>query len=124
MTYELGEIYEEVLDYEEADLGADRQLRSLRHVGSVAFLDALHGPLMRFGSAGLSSLRDRALSTPAQPAPLRVDPAPVGVADKATLQLAAAKSYTSVWQADQARRFSTSLDPKQHQVAEIAEVAA
>ncbi|MGA7178840.1 MAG: DUF6603 domain-containing protein [Thiobacillaceae bacterium] len=122
--FELGEIVEETLDYEEADLGALRQSRSLRHVAKVPFLDALHGPLMRFGSAGLSSLRDRALGAPAQATPIRVYPAPVGVADKATLQLAVAKSYTSVWQAEQARSFSASLDPREHQVAEIAEVAA
>jgi hypothetical protein len=88
----------------------------------VAFLEDLHGPLMRFGSAGLSSLRDRALSKPAQGTAIKVNPAPVGVADKATLNLAASKTFTSVWQAEQTRRFSTSLDATQHQVAEIAEL--
>ncbi|HYP67290.1 MAG TPA: DUF6603 domain-containing protein, partial [Thiobacillaceae bacterium] len=104
--FELGEIVEETLDYEEADLGATRQPRKLRRIGSVPFFEDLHGPLMRFGAAGLSSLRDRRLSQPAQATGIKVNPAPVGVADKATLNLAAAKTYTSVWQAEQTRRFS------------------
>jgi hypothetical protein len=120
--YDLGEIQEETLDYEEADLGAERQPRNLRHIGRVAFLEDLHGPLMRFGSAGLSSLRDRSLSQPAQGTAIKVNPVPVGVAEKATLNLAASKTFTSVWQAEQTRRFSTSLDATQHQVAEIAEL--
>jgi len=120
--YDLGAIVEETLDYEEADLGAARQPRKLRHIGRVAFREELHGPLMRFGSAGLSSLRDRALSQPAQGTAIKVKPAPVGVADKATLNLAAAKTFTSVWQAEQTRRFSSTLDLRQHQVAEVAEL--
>jgi hypothetical protein len=120
--FDLGEIVEETLDYEEADLGATRQPRKLRHIGRVPFFEDLHGPLMSFGSAGLSSLRDRSLSQPAQATGIKVNPAPVGVTDKAGLNLAAAKTYSSVWQAEQSRRFNINLDPAQHQVAEIAEL--
>ncbi|MGE8165997.1 DUF6603 domain-containing protein [Paraburkholderia sp. NPDC080076] len=119
----LGEIVEETLDYEEVDLGAKRGPRKLRRIGSMAFSDQFHGVLMRFGAAGLSPLRDKAFVQPPQIAPVRVDPAPMAVTSKVTLELTAAKTYSSVWQADQAYRFDMALDPRQHQAVEMAEIA-
>ena len=83
----------------------------------------MHGPLMRFGAAGLSNLRDRALSQPATPTALKVNPAPMVVADKSSLQvLAGGALHTSYWKADQARRFDLDSDATASQVAELAEV--
>jgi hypothetical protein len=77
---------------------------------------------MQFGSAGLSSLRDKALTQPALPTAIKVNPPPVVVVDKSTLQLAATTQYSSVWQAEQARSFTNTLNPTLKQVAEIAEL--
>ena len=124
-SYELGEIFEETLNYEEADLGADRTPKKSRRKGNELYLDALHGPWMRFGAAGLSPLRDRALMQPAQATALRVNPAPVVVADKAALKpVAGAQAHSSVWQAEQTRVFDKTLTLAATQVAELAEVAA
>jgi hypothetical protein len=124
-AYELGEIVDETLSYEEADLGAQRASRKMRRIGLDTFLDTLHGPLMQFGAAGLSPLRDRALLQPAQATALRVNPPPVVVADKSALKpVAGAQIHASVWQAEQARAFDTGLATAATQVAELAEVAS
>jgi hypothetical protein len=123
-TYDLGEIVEQTLNYEEADLGAPRRPKKLRHLGITLFDAGKHGRLMRFGAAGMSRLRDRALAQPPQPSRINVGPAPVVVADKNKLQVVAgAALHTSFWRADQARAFDASLDATAHQVAELAEVA-
>ena len=124
-AYELGEIFEETLNYEEADLGSQRTPKKSRRKGGELYLDAMHGPLMLFGAAGLSPLRDRALMQPAQATALRVNPAPVVVADKAALSpVAGAQIYSSVWQAEQTRAFNKNLTLAATQVAELAEVTA
>ena len=120
--YELGAIMANDLGYEEANLGALPVKRHLRHHGLALFDDAKHGALMQFGAAGLSSLRDKALAQPELPTALKVNPPPLVVADKASLQPAAAAQHTSVWQAEQARRFGADLNPATHQVAEFAEL--
>ena len=123
-TYDLGEIVEQTLDYEEADLGAPRKPKNLLHLGLVAFHAGKDGALMRFGAAGMSKLRDRALTQPVQPSHLRVGPAPVVVADKNRMQVVAGgQVHASFWRADQARAFDTALDATMSQVAELAEVA-
>jgi hypothetical protein len=123
-TYDLGEIVEETLNYEEADLGAPRTPKKLRRLVLVGFDAAKNGALMRFGAAGLSRLRDRALTQPPQPARINVGPAPVVVADKNKLQVVAGGAlHTSFWRADQARAFDPALDATANQVAELAEVA-
>jgi hypothetical protein len=78
---------------------------------------------MGFGAAGRSPLRDRALSQPAQPTALKVNPPSVTVADKATLSVAGgARSYTSVWRASQARQSVTSVDVASVHVVELNEL--
>ena len=85
----------------------------------------MHGPLLQFGAAGLSPMRDRALMQPPQATALRVKPAPVVVADKAALKpVAGAQVYSSVWLAEQTRIFDKNLSVRATQVAELAEVAA
>src|SRR5262249_47340588 len=109
--YELGEIVEETLNYEEADLGAPRTSRKFRRIGLGIYAAAMHAPLMKFGSAGLSTLRDKGLSQPATPSALRVNPAPMVVADKSSLQATPhAAVHSSFWKADQARRFALDQD--------------
>jgi hypothetical protein len=123
-TYDLGDIVEQTLNYEEADLGAPRTSRRLRRLGLVTFDAAKNGALMRFGAAGLSKLRDRALAQPPQPSRINVGPAPVVVADRNQLQVVMGGTvHTSFWRADQARAFDLSLDATVSQVAELAEVA-
>ena len=124
-SYELGPVVPETLEYEEADLGAPRKLRRSRRIGQGLFSEAVYGPLMRFGAAGLSPLRDRTLMQPAQPTALRVDPAPWVVADKSTLSVAGGgQTHSSFWRADQVRVFSLGLDPVASHVAELAEIGA
>ena len=124
-AYELGAIVPETLNYEEADLGVDRAPRKSRRVGADAFRGAKHGPLMEFGSAGLSPFRERAAMQPAQATALRVNPPPVVVADKSALKaVAGAQVFTSVWQAQQVRAFDTGHAMAATQVAELAEVAS
>lgn len=120
--FDLGAIEEVTLDYEEADLGLPRVRRGLRDLALVAFDADMHGALMRFGAAGRSPLRERALNQPSTSAALKVHPVPVVVAAQETLVAAGAGAYGSVWQAEQARRFSSGIDASRHQVAEIAEV--
>lgn len=123
-AYELGEIVPETLGYEEADLGADPLPRRLRYLSASPFLNEVHGPLMQFGSAGRSGLRDKELIQPAQTVPFKVDPAPMTVVDKNTLDLTAgAQVHQSYWQATQALAFTENLSPRQSQVAELAELA-
>ncbi len=123
-TYDLGEIVEQTLNYEEADLGAPRTSRRLRRIALMRFDAAKDGRLMRFGAAGLSKLRDRALAQPPQPGRINVGPVPVVVADKNKLQAVVGSAlHTSYWRADQARAFDTTLDVAASQVAELAEVA-
>lgn len=110
------------LDYEEADLGLARTARKSRRVGSMLFDADVHGPMMRFGAAGRSPLRDRALSQPTQGAALNVNPVPVVVADKKSLTAAGTKSYASIWQAEQTWRYSPNFNTSLHQVAEVAEL--
>jgi len=67
-------------------------------------VEGAHGTMLQFGAAGRSSLRDRALTQPAQSAAIRVDPAPLMIAAKNTLTVTAgAQIYTSVFRAEQAR---------------------
>jgi len=83
----------------------------------------MHSPLLRFGAAGLSPLRNKALSQPATASALKVNPAPMVVADKNSLQVAAhATTHSSFWKADQALRFDADRDVGSSQVAELAEV--
>ena len=124
-SYQLGEVLEETLDYEEADLGADRVDKKSRLKPVDVYLHSMHGPLMQFGAAGLSPMRDRALMQPPQATALRLNPAPVVVADKAALTpVAGAQIFTSVWQAEQTRVFASTLARATTQVAELAEVTA
>jgi hypothetical protein len=123
--FEMGDIVPEPLDYEEVDLGAAPVVKSLRRKASDAYLEATHGPILAFGAAGRSSLRDRSLAQPAQSTAIKVDPAPVTVADKATLAVAGGgRTFTSVWRAAQARAAVTSVDIASVQVVELAELAA
>jgi hypothetical protein len=123
-TYDLGEIVEQTLDYEEADLGAPRQPKKMRLIGVVLFDATKNGALMRFGAAGLSKLRDRALAQPPQPSRINFGPAPVVIADKNKLQVVAGSAvHTSFWRADQTRAFDAALAGTPSQVAELAEVA-
>jgi len=132
-TYELGDrhpdqdepVIEETLNYEEVDLGAPRVAKRLRRLGRGLYAEGVHGPLLRFGAAGMSPYRDRMLTQPAQSTALKVDPAPVTVASKETLTITAgAQVYTSVWRADQARIGNTSVEVARLSVVEVAEMAA
>ncbi len=120
--YDLGEIEEVTLNYEEASLGEIRLPRNRRHLSSMVFHEDLHAPLMRFGAAGRSALRDRALSQPAQGTGFKVNPVPVVVVNKSSLSASLGKAYSSVWQAEQSRRFTPQLNPSLNQVAEAAEM--
>lgn len=120
--YEFGKTSETNCDHEEADLGAPRKWGKRRFFSETPFLESSHGALMQFGAAGLSSLRDKALAQPAIPTAIKVNPPPVLVVDKSSLQPAAAKHHSSVWQAEQVRRFTPALNPALNQVAELAEL--
>ena len=123
--YEMGEIVPELLGYEEADLGAvEPVLKSARRRATGAYLESTHGALLAFGAAGRSPLRDRAITQPALTTRLKVNAAPVIVADKSTLAIAGGGvSYTSVWRAAQARSAVSGVDVARLQVVELAEVA-
>lgn len=121
--YDLGAIVAADLGYEEADLEAPRKSRKDRLFSEGLFLEARHGALMQFGSAGLSSLRDKALSQPGLPTAIKVNPPPLMVVDKSSLQPVAATQHSSVWQAEQVRQFTPALNPALQQVAELAELS-
>ncbi len=123
-SFALSEVIEETLNYEEADLGAVPVARGLRRLALGAYTEAKSGALLRFGAAGQSSRRDRALTQPVQSTAIRVDPAPVTIAAKESLTAAAgAGIYTSVWRAHQARDASTTVAVASLGVVELAELA-
>ncbi|WP_189685691.1 DUF6603 domain-containing protein [Pseudorhodoferax aquiterrae] len=114
------------MGYEEADLGAALPpLRSARHLGQVAFVEALDAQLLHFGAAGRSSLRDKRMHQPPVQAAVRVQPAPVVATARATLgPLAQAVPQTSVWQASQALAATHPGSARRSvQVAEVAELS-
>jgi hypothetical protein len=119
-AYDCGQIEALILDYEVADLGEERTGRSL---SKLAFSNDFHGPMMSFGAAGLSNLRDPALNQPLQLPTLEINPPPLRVVNKANLQALDASSYSSVFQADQAHKFNSSIQSASHQVAELAELS-
>ena len=89
------------------------------------FLEATHGPMLAHGAAGRSPLRDRALAQPAQSTAIKVNPAPVTVADKSTLAVAGGGgTFTSVWRASQARDGVTDVAAGSVHVVELAELTA
>lgn len=122
--FELDTLIEVELGYEEADLGEPEPVpRNQRLLSDVAFLDKHHGALMQFGSAGLSGLRDKARLQPAQNTALKVNPPPQLLAAKTSLNAAPAVALqTSVWQAEQLRRYTSDLSPARSQVVELAEM--
>ena len=124
--FDMGEIIPEPLGYEEADLGAVAPVLKIdRRRANDAYREETHGPMLAHGAAGRSPLRDRALQQPAQSIAFKVDPAPVTVADKATLAVAGgSRTYTSVWRAAQARTSVTNVDVASVHVVELAELAA
>ena len=80
---------------------------------------------MSFGAAGRSTLRDRALSQPAQSVALKISPPPVAVADKSTLAVTAGgRSFGSVWRAVQARDAVKTVATASLHVVELAELLA
>jgi hypothetical protein len=123
-NYEIGEVIEETLNYEEADLGVLPVPKRSRRIGLGAYAQATHGALLRFGAAGQSAYRDRALTQPAQSTALRVDPAPVTVAARDSLTVVTgAQVYSSVWRAHQALAANNSVAPAALGVVEVAEIA-
>jgi hypothetical protein len=122
--YELGPATTTTLRYEEADLSAPRTRKKDRHLSSTLFLEARHGALLHFGAAGLSPLRDKALAQPAEPAKLNVNPAPVVIVDKVSLQAAVTTQFTSVWHAEQTRRYAAdTASARSKHLAELAELS-
>jgi hypothetical protein len=122
--YELAPATATTLHYEEADLSAPRKKKKERHRSLGLFVEAQHGAMLRFGAAGLSPLRDEALAQPPAPAKLNVNPAPVVVIDKASMQLTVATQFNSVFQAEQTLRYGTdNSSPRSKQVAELAELS-
>lgn len=123
--FELGEIVEETLNYEEADLGAVRLPKRQRRLGLGLYVDAYHGPALAYGAAGKSAFRDRALTQPAQATPLGVKPAPVAVVDKVdTAIISGVAVRRSVWQAVQARDVAAATHVGALVTAELAELSA
>jgi hypothetical protein len=124
--YDVGDIVPELLNYHEVDLGAAAPVSKLaRRLAADPYLEATHGAMLPFGAAGRSPLRDRTLIQPAVPTALGVGPAPVTVADKATMTLVAgARTYTSVWRATQARVAATGAGAARSSVIELAEMSA
>ena len=89
-TYDLGEIVEQTLDYEEADLGAPRKPKNLLHLGLVGF----HAEARTGRSCASARRACRSCATARSPSRcsrrhLRVGPAPVVVADKNRMQVVA-----------------------------------
>jgi hypothetical protein len=122
--FDMGEIFPEELGYEEADLGAVPLPKFQRRMAADKYLEATHGAMMGFGAAGRSPLRDRALTQPTQLTSIKVDPAPVTIADKSTLAVAGGvRFYGSVWRATQARVAAAGVDTSTLQVLELAELA-
>ena len=124
--YEMGEIIPEPLRYEEADLGAVDPVpkRDRRKAGDL-YAELTHGSTLAFGAAGRSPLRDRAIVQPAQSTAMRINPAPVVVADNSTLGVSAgARSFSSVWRATQARSNVEGVDVASVHVVELAEIDA
>lgn len=123
--FDMGEILTEDLRYEEADLGEVPLPKLGRRKASDAYLEMAHGAMMTFGAAGRSTLRDRALSQPAQSVALKISPAPVAVADKSTLAVTAGgRTFGSVWRAVQARDSVTTVTATSLHVVELAELPA
>jgi hypothetical protein len=123
-NFDLGEVIDETLTYEEADLGAVPVPKRQRRIALVPYAEATHGALLPFGAAGRSPLRDRALTQPAQSTALRLDPPPVTVASKSSLVPATgAQTYSSVWRAHQARDTNTTVEAASLAVVELAEIA-
>jgi hypothetical protein len=124
--FAMGEIIPEALGYEEADLGAVAPVaKAGRRRAKDLYSEDKHGPMLSHGAAGRSPLRDRALQQPSLPTAMRVDPAPVAVADKSTLAVAGGgATYTSVWRAAQARTSVTNVDVASVHVVEVAELVA
>ncbi|GBL44759.1 putative transcriptional activator SRCAP homolog [Sulfuriferula multivorans] len=122
--FELDTLIEVELGYEEADLGEPEPVpRNRRLLSEVAFLQSKHGALMQFGSAGLSGLRDTARLQPAQSTALKVNPVPQVLASKDSLSAAPAVALqTSVWQAEQLRRYTPDVNAARIQIAELAEL--
>ena len=119
------EIIPEPLGYEEADLGALPVPKVARRKAGGVYLEATHGSMLAHGAAGRSPLRDRALTQPAVSTPIKVNPAPVTLADKSTLAVAAgASTFTSVWRASQAREAVSDVAVGSVHVVELAELAA
>jgi hypothetical protein len=123
-SFEIGEVLEETLNYEEADLGAVPEPKRQRRLGLGAYSQAAHGTMLQFGAAGRSSLRDRALTQPAQSAAIKVDPVPVTITAKNTLTVTAgAGIYTSVFRAEQARDSVVTVATTRLAVVEVSELA-
>jgi hypothetical protein len=125
-NFELGETVPVTLNYEEADLGAEELLpRAVRlRITSTLYSEDKHGAMLAHGAAGRSSLRNLVLTQPAQPAPIRVDPAPVIVAAKDSMVMTAGASvHTSVWRAHQERDANTQVAVAGLAVVELAEIA-
>lgn len=100
--YELGELVAVDLNFEQVNLG-EPPTRT-RHWARELYTLVQFGPMLAYGAAGRSSLRDRQLTRPAALSPLKMEPPPLVVADRAHLQVAAgAGTFTSVWRAEQAR---------------------
>jgi hypothetical protein len=112
------------LDFEEADLSAPRKGRKDRILGTELYLEKYHGALAQFGAAGVSVMRDKALAQPLQQTALKVNPVPVVIVDKSSMQPAVATQFTSVWQAEQTRRYSADIAAVgSKQLAELAELS-
>lgn len=119
--FEMGEIFPEDIGFKEADLAPQSLFRRL---ATDAYLEAIHGATMTFGAAGRSTFRDRALTQPAQSAAIKVMPAPVAVADKSTLSVAAGgRTFGSVWRAVQARDAVATVSAGSLHVVELAELS-
>ena len=121
-NFELGETVPVALNYEEADLGAEEP-RRLRITATLYSTDK-HGAMLAHGAAGRSSLRNSALTQPPQPAPIRVNPAPVTVAAKDSMtRTTGASVQSSVWRAHQERAANTQVAAASLAVVELAEIA-
>jgi hypothetical protein len=80
--------------------------------------------MLAHGAAGRSPLRNRALTQPSQPAPIRVNRAPVTVAAKDSMtRTAGASVQTSVWRAYQERAANSQVASASLAVVELAEIA-
>lgn len=123
--FDMGEIIPELMDYEEADLGAAPVPKLARRRAGEPYFESVQGASLAFGAAGRSPLRDRALARPAQAAAFKVNPAPVTVAEKSTLAPAAGgRTFNSVWRATQAGAAIEGTAAGGVQVVELAELAA